>query len=92
MTNSDPILTLDGVAKSFGGLRVVEDLSFSVRRGSCTGLIGPNGAGKTTVFNLITGVYPIDAGRILLDGVDVSRIPRAGASIMASLATFRTFV
>ncbi len=75
MTSPEPILTLDGVAKNFGGLRVVEDLSFSVRRGSCTGLIGPNGAGKTTVFNLITGVYPIDAGRILLDGVDVSRIP-----------------
>jgi ABC-type branched-subunit amino acid transport system ATPase component len=75
VTSSDPILTLDGVAKNFGGLQVVEDLSFSVRRGSCTGLIGPNGAGKTTVFNLITGVYPIDAGRILLDGVDVSRIP-----------------
>ena len=54
---------------------MVEDLSFAVRRGSCTGLIGPNGAGKTTVFNLITGVYPIDAGRILLDDVDISDIP-----------------
>ena len=75
MTTSDPILTLDGVSKHFGGLAVIEDMSFSVRRGSCTGLIGPNGAGKTTVFNLITGVYPIDAGRILLDGVDISRIP-----------------
>jgi ABC-type branched-subunit amino acid transport system ATPase component len=54
---------------------VVEDLSFSVRRGCCTGLIGPNGAGKTTVFNLITGVYPIDAGRIVLNGVDISSVP-----------------
>jgi branched-chain amino acid transport system ATP-binding protein len=71
----DPILTVDNVAKSFGGLRVIEDLSFAVRRGCCTGLIGPNGAGKTTVFNLITGVYPIDAGRMLLDGVDIGRIP-----------------
>jgi branched-chain amino acid transport system ATP-binding protein len=71
---SEPILTLAGIAKNFGGLRVIDELSFSVRRGSCTGLIGPNGAGKTTVFNLITGVYPIDAGAILLDGVDVSRI------------------
>ena len=75
MTTSDPILTLDGVSKHFGGLAVIEDMSFSIRRGSCTGLIGPNGAGKTTVFNLITGVYPIDAGRILLDGVDISRLP-----------------
>jgi branched-chain amino acid transport system ATP-binding protein len=71
---AESILALAGVAKNFGGLRVIDDLSFSVRRGSCTGLIGPNGAGKTTVFNLITGVYPIDAGAILLDDVDVSRI------------------
>jgi branched-chain amino acid transport system ATP-binding protein len=75
VSGCDPILTLDGVAKHFGGLRVVEDLSFVVRRGSCTALIGPNGAGKTTVFNLITGVYPLDAGRILLDGADISRVP-----------------
>ena len=72
---TDTILTLDNVSKHFGGLAVVENLSFSVRRGSCTGLIGPNGAGKTTVFNLITGVYPIDAGRIVLDGVDIAKIP-----------------
>jgi ABC-type branched-subunit amino acid transport system ATPase component len=74
-TDQAPILTLENVAKNFGGLRVVDDLSFSVRRGSRTALIGPNGAGKTTVFNLITGVYPIDAGRIVLDGVDISRVP-----------------
>jgi ABC-type branched-subunit amino acid transport system ATPase component len=70
-----PILMLDKVRKNFGGLAVVEDLSFSVPRNSCTGLIGPNGAGKTTVFNLITGVFPIDAGRILLDGADIGRVP-----------------
>jgi branched-chain amino acid transport system ATP-binding protein len=75
VSGCDPILTLTGVTKHFGGLRVVEDLGFTVRRGSCTALIGPNGAGKTTVFNLITGVYPIDAGRILLDGTDISCIP-----------------
>ena len=75
MSATDSILTLDNVSKRFGGLAVVENLSFSVRRGACTGLIGPNGAGKTTVFNLITGVYPIDTGRIVLDGVDIARIP-----------------
>ena len=66
------ILVLDNVSKHFGGLAVIEDLAFAVRRGFCTGLIGPNGAGKTTVFNLITGVYPLDAGRIVLDGIDIS--------------------
>ena len=75
MSATDAILTLDNVSKRFGGLAVVENLSFSVRRGACTGLIGPNGAGKTTVFNLITGVYPIDTGRIVLDGVDIANIP-----------------
>jgi branched-chain amino acid transport system ATP-binding protein len=75
MTSPDMILALDNVSKQFGGLRVIDDLSFAVRRGICTGLIGPNGAGKTTVFNLITGLFPIDAGRILLDGADIARIP-----------------
>ena len=69
------ILRLESVSKHFGGLRVIEDLSFAVRRGTRTALIGPNGAGKTTVFNLITGVYPVDAGRILLDGADITDIP-----------------
>jgi ABC-type branched-subunit amino acid transport system ATPase component len=69
------ILQLEAVAKRFGGLTVVDELSFSVRRGSVTGLIGPNGAGKTTVFNLITGLYPIDDGRIVLDGLDITHVP-----------------
>jgi ABC-type branched-subunit amino acid transport system ATPase component len=71
----EPILTVDTIAKHFGGLRVVEDLSFAVPRGSRTALIGPNGAGKTTVFNLITGMYPIDTGRILIDGIDITKTP-----------------
>lgn len=74
--NGEPaILELDNVGKRFGGLAVIEDLSLSIRRGSCTGLIGPNGAGKTTVFNLITGFYPTDTGRIVFDGADLSRLP-----------------
>jgi len=74
VTRPQPILLLDNVSKRFGGLRVVDDLSFSVQRGICTALIGPNGAGKTTVFNLITGVHPVDAGRILLDGNDIGAL------------------
>ena len=49
-------LQLEGVSKSFGGLKVIDDVSFSVPTGSRTALIGPNGAGKSTVFNLISGV------------------------------------
>jgi len=75
MSAPGPLLVLDNVSKRFGGLSVVEKLSFAVPRGSCTGLIGPNGAGKTTVFNLITGFYPLDAGQILLKEIDIARMP-----------------
>jgi len=63
------------MSKNFSGLRVVDEVTFDVERGSRTALIGPNGAGKTTVFNLISGVYPIDQGEVLLDGVDISGLP-----------------
>jgi branched-chain amino acid transport system ATP-binding protein len=69
------ILRLDGVCKHVGGLNVVEDLSFSVRRGSRTALIGPNGAGKTTVFNLISGVSSLDTGVIYLDERAITQVP-----------------
>ena len=75
MNGTLPILVLENVSKHFGGLRVVDDLSFRVPLGRCTALIGPNGAGKTTVFDLVTGVYSIDAGRVLLDGSDISAMP-----------------
>jgi ABC-type branched-subunit amino acid transport system ATPase component len=83
-----PILALAGVSKSFGGLRVIQELSFEVLPGERVALIGPNGAGKTTAFNLITGVYPVDTGHILLDGMDITRLP-ARKRIRAGLA--RTF-
>ena len=67
-------LQLDGVSKSFGGLKVIDDVSFGVPTGSRTGLIGPNGAGKSTVFNLISGVYPIDSGRISAIGQDITQM------------------
>jgi ABC-type branched-subunit amino acid transport system ATPase component len=75
MSTSGAILQLDRVSKHFGGLNVIEDLTFAVRRGSRTALIGPNGAGKTTVFNLISGVFPVDVGSICMDGADITRIP-----------------
>lgn len=64
MAAGDPLLTLTGVDKHFGGLHVITDLDFEVREEEIVGLIGPNGAGKTTVFNLITSIYPIDKGSI----------------------------
>ena len=54
------ILELNKIFKNFGGIEVIKDFSLSLDAGSKVGLIGPNGAGKTTIFNLISGVYPVD--------------------------------
>ncbi len=72
---TEHLLEIAGMHKSFGGLKVIDDVSFNVRRGGRTALIGPNGAGKTTIFNLLTGVYPIDAGTITVDGQDITDVP-----------------
>ena len=68
-------IALEGISKSFAGVRAIRELSFSVPKGGATALIGPNGAGKTTVFNLISGVYAVDAGRILVNGADITALP-----------------
>ncbi|WP_130831902.1 ABC transporter ATP-binding protein [[Erwinia] mediterraneensis] len=64
-TSSQPLLSVQGLCKTFGGLKAVQDISFDVHAGELVGLIGPNGAGKTTCFNLITGFYKPDSGRVL---------------------------
>src|SRR5437899_10388343 len=68
-------LETKGLEKSFGGLRVTRDLSLRVEQGARHALIGPNGAGKTTVINLLTGVLKPNAGRILLEGNDITDLP-----------------
>ena len=60
------------VSKKFGGVQALVEVGFSVRSGEIYGLIGPNGAGKTTLFNLLTGIYPPDAGRFVFDGRAIS--------------------
>ncbi len=66
------LLRLESVTKQFGGLTAVREVSFSVGEGEIVGLIGPNGAGKSTVFNVICGVYPLNAGRVFFLDHDVS--------------------
>lgn len=66
------MLDVKNLSISFGGLKAVDDFSISIEKGQLYGLIGPNGAGKTTIFNLLTGVYKPDGGRILLDGKDIT--------------------
>jgi branched-chain amino acid transport system ATP-binding protein len=70
-----PILELRDVSKSFGALKVAQSISFALEQGEALGIIGPNGAGKSTLFNLITGNVRVDAGTIVFDGRDVTRVP-----------------
>jgi len=67
-----PILEVQNISKSFGGLSAVSNVSVTVDAGMIFGLIGPNGSGKTTLFNLITGFLKPDAGRIIFQGKDVT--------------------
>ncbi len=66
------MLSVKNLGISFGGLRAVDSFNITIEKGELYGLIGPNGAGKTTCFNLLTGVYKPDTGKILLDGVDIT--------------------
>jgi branched-chain amino acid transport system ATP-binding protein len=66
------LLETRGLSKSFGGLRAVDAVDFSVASGTITGIIGPNGAGKTTFFNLISRALPATSGEIVFDGTDVT--------------------
>jgi branched-chain amino acid transport system ATP-binding protein len=68
------LLKIDNVSKSFGGLKAVDDVSFSIEKREIVGLIGPNGAGKTTLMNLIGGFYQVSSGKVVLDGVDITNL------------------
>jgi branched-chain amino acid transport system ATP-binding protein len=68
------LLSLHGVSKAYGALKVTDDVSLTVDEGETLGILGPNGAGKTTLFNLISGDVRVDAGRIEYDGQDVTRL------------------
>ena len=69
------LLAIEHLSIAFGGVQVLQDLSFTVPKGTATALIGPNGAGKTTVFNIVSGVYRPTGGRILLAGRDITALP-----------------
>ncbi len=86
--NRPAALEVRGLTKRFGGIAAVNNVSFELRQGEILGLIGPNGAGKTTIFDLISGLLPLDSGQILLGGVDVTK---AGPHRRASLGLGRSF-
>jgi len=82
------VLKVSDVSKNFGGVTAVDRFSMIQRENEITGIIGPNGAGKTTVFNLITGVYPVDTGRIWFYDTETTRTP---AHAITALGVTRTF-
>jgi branched-chain amino acid transport system ATP-binding protein len=82
-TSKNGILKVENISKTFGGLQAIAQLTFSVQEGSISAIIGPNGAGKTTVFNLISGLEKLDAGRIFyrnkrIDLLKPHRVPYFG--------------
>jgi len=83
------LLDLVGVTKRFGGLQAVSNVSFNVEQRDIIAMIGPNGAGKTTAFNCVTGLFPLTAGQILLDGVSISGLPPHHITRLGIARTFQ---
>ena len=87
-------LVVQGLGKSFEGLRAVDDVSFELVQGEILGLIGPNGSGKTTAINVITGLLEKTDGTVVIDGLDVSAFPAhkiARAGLARTYQTIRLF-
>ena len=89
MAETKNILEVKNLSIQFGGLRAVDGLNMTIRRGQLYGLIGPNGAGKTTVFNMLTGVYKPTAGTILLDGENITGKPAIAINKAGIARTFQ---
>jgi len=87
-TPGDVLLSVNAVSKRYGGVRAVEEVSISVRRGAIASIIGPNGAGKTSLLNMISGFYRPDTGSIAFEGRDITR---ARPAEIAGLGIARTF-
>lgn len=90
----DMVLEVKSLSKHFGGLKAVDDVDLAVKRGSVHALIGPNGSGKTTTLNVLSGLYKATAGRVVLDGTDVTDMPphqRAAAGLGRTFQNIRLF-
>ena len=85
----DPILKVDGITKTFGGIQALDDVSFDVHEGEILGIIGPNGSGKTTVVNCITGFIKKSAGHVYFRGKDISKKPPHKIADMGVTRTFQ---
>ena len=86
------LLEVHNLTKYFGGLCANDDISFSLEKGELLGLIGPNGAGKTTLFNCICGYYPVDRGKIIFDGEDITELKAHEVARRGLARTFQVYV
>ncbi|MFC5822167.1 branched-chain amino acid ABC transporter ATP-binding protein/permease [Nonomuraea harbinensis] len=86
----DAGLQVRGISRSFGGLKALDSVSLGVRPGEVLALIGPNGSGKTTVINVVTGLYPAEEGRIVLDSEDITRLKARRITELGVARTFQT--
>jgi len=90
----DTVLEVTGLSKYFGGLKAVDGVDIAVKRGGVHALIGPNGSGKTTTLNVLSGLYKATAGRIVLDGTDITNMPphqRTAAGLGRTFQNIRLF-
>jgi branched-chain amino acid transport system permease protein len=88
------ILSVHGLSKHFGGLKAVDEVDLAIRRNTVHALIGPNGSGKTTLLNVLNGIVRPTAGRVVLDGADITRLPphrRAGHGLGRTFQNIRLF-
>lgn len=83
------MLDLQGLTKHFGGVRAVDGIDLTVSRGEIVGLIGPNGSGKSTIVNLICGLLPPTAGRVVFNGADICRLPPHARVTLGIARTFQ---
>jgi branched-chain amino acid transport system ATP-binding protein len=86
-----PLLEVDRLTKTFGGLRANHDISFSIGEHELVGLIGPNGAGKTTLFNCLSGLHPITSGRVFFCGEEITRLKSYEIARRGMARTFQVY-
>ena len=86
---NDPLLVAKGVTKRFGGVQALSEVAFTIGQREIYGLIGPNGAGKTSLFNVLTGIYPADAGEFVFDGRSLAGLKPHAVAARGIARTFQ---